>query len=169
MISINFREILKKKGTAVDVAIAVLVCNGAVHAHSLGIGGGFFMTIFIKSEGKSYFLNAREMAPLAANKTMFKDRPKTSTEGPLSVAVPGEIKGYFEAKKRFGNKAISMLELFEPTIRLCEEGFKVTRSLEKAINLFSNDNCYGIECEDQTSKFGKLLRYFYLCITYVVS
>ena len=80
---------MKKKGTAVDVAIAVLVCNGAIHAHSLGIGGGFAMTIFIKSEARSYFLNAREMAPLVSNKTMFTNKPKASTEGPLSVAVPG--------------------------------------------------------------------------------
>ena len=44
-----FREILMKNGTAVDIAIAVLVCNGAVHSHSLGLGGGLFMTIYIKS------------------------------------------------------------------------------------------------------------------------
>ena len=41
---------MKKNGTAVDVAIAVLVCNGAVHSHSLGLGGGFFMTIYIKAQ-----------------------------------------------------------------------------------------------------------------------
>ena len=45
-----FRNIMKKNGTAVDVAIAVLVCNGAVHSHSLGLGGGFFMTIYIKAQ-----------------------------------------------------------------------------------------------------------------------
>ena len=37
-----------KNGTAVDVAIAVLVCNGAVHSFSLGIGGGFFMEVTLK-------------------------------------------------------------------------------------------------------------------------
>ena len=41
---------MKKNGTAVDVAIAVLVCNGAVHSHSLGLGGGFFMAIYIKAQ-----------------------------------------------------------------------------------------------------------------------
>ena len=151
---------MKKKGTAVDVAIAVLVCNGAIHAHSLGIGGGFAMTIFIKSEARSYFLNAREMAPLVSNKTMFTNKPKASTEGPLSVAVPGEIKGYYEAKNRFGNNDISMLELFEPTIKLCIEGFKITRSLEKAIELFVKENCYGNECVNENSKFDSILRYY---------
>jgi gamma-glutamyltranspeptidase len=35
-------------GTAVDAALATLFCNGVVHSQSMGIGGGFLMTIFIK-------------------------------------------------------------------------------------------------------------------------
>ena len=53
--------------------------------------------------------------------------------GVFSIGVPGEIHGYFMAKKRFGNPNISMERLFEPTIKLCEEGIKVSRSLSKAI------------------------------------
>ena len=97
------------------------------------------MTIYIKSEKKSYFLNAREMAPLAANRTMYKNKPKASTEGPLSIAVPGEIKGYFEAKSRFGNPTLTMLDLFEPTINLCNEGFKITHSMKQAIDQFDTN------------------------------
>jgi gamma-glutamyltranspeptidase/glutathione hydrolase/leukotriene-C4 hydrolase len=118
-------NIFRKNGTVVDAAIAVLVCNGAVHSHSLGFGGGFFMTLFIN--GSSYFLNAREKAPSAATKTMFIENPQSSTEGPLAIAIPAELKGYVEAKERFGNPDISLLELFQPTIDLCENGFKVTR------------------------------------------
>ena len=75
------------------------------------------------------------MAPLASTENMFKnnDNPKASKEGALSVAIPGELKGYFEAKKRFGNPTISMLELFQPTIDLCNEGFKTTHSLEQGM------------------------------------
>ena len=143
----KFSDILRQNGTAVDAAIAVLVCNGAVHSHSLGLGGGFFMTVFIKSENKSYFLNAREMAPLASNQTMFIDSQSSSTSGPLAIAVPGELKGYDEAKKRFGNPQLSLLDLFKPTINLCEKGFKVTRSLERAIKAF-----------EYKTKFDKNLR-----------
>lgn len=92
------------------------------------------MVLFIKSEGKSYFLNAREMAPLASTQDMFVKSPKSSTEGPLSIAIPGELKGYFEAKNRFGNPKLTMMDLLEPTIKMCQNGFKVTRSLERAIN-----------------------------------
>ena len=140
-----FRDIFRKNGTVVDAAIAVLVCNGAVHSHSLGFGGGFFMTLFIN--GSSYFLNAREKAPSGATKTMFVENSKGSTEGPLAIAIPAELKGYVEAKERFGNPDISLLELFQPTIDLCENGFKVTRSLERAINQF-----------DSQTKFDQNLR-----------
>ena len=78
-------------GTAVDAAIAVLVCNGAVHSHSLGLGGGFFMTIFIKKEAKSFYLNARETAPLAAHQTMYLKNSTLSTSGPLAIAIPGRV------------------------------------------------------------------------------
>ena len=115
--------------------VACSLC-GAVHSHALGLGGGFFMTIYIKSEKKSYFLNAREMAPLAANRTMYKNKPKASTEGPLSIAVPGEIKGYFEAKR---NPTLTMLDLFEPTINLCNQGFKITHSMKQAIDQFDTN------------------------------
>ena len=144
-----FSDIFKKNGTVVDAAIAVLVCNGAVHSHSLGLGGGFFMTLYIKSEEKSYFLNAREMAPLAAHEEMFMgENPPSSTNGPLAIAVPGELKGYVEAKNRFGNPTLSLLDLLKPTIDLCEQGFKVTRSLERAITKIDNK-----------SKYDKNLRY----------
>ena len=127
------RDIFRKNGTAVDAAIAVLFCNGAVHSHSLGLGGGFFMTVYIKSENKSYFLNAREVAPLNASMNMFLENPGMSTSGPLAVAVPGELKGYVEAKNRFGNPDLSLMDIMLPTIELCENGFLVTRSLERAI------------------------------------
>ena len=53
--------------------------------------------------------------------------------GVFSIGVPGEILGYFKAKEKFGNASIPMERLFEPTIKLCEEGIPVSRSLSKAI------------------------------------
>lgn len=58
-------------GTAIDAAIATLLCEGVILTHSMGIGGGFVATIYTKSQGKIETLIARESAPAAAHKDMF--------------------------------------------------------------------------------------------------
>jgi gamma-glutamyltranspeptidase/glutathione hydrolase/leukotriene-C4 hydrolase len=63
--------------------------------------------------------------------------------GPLSIAVPGEVYGYFEAKKKYGNKNITMLSLMQPTIDMCRKGIEVSwsaaDSLEDSEDLILKD------------------------------
>ncbi|XP_066588884.1 glutathione hydrolase 1 proenzyme-like [Prorops nasuta] len=115
-------DILKKNGTAVDAAIAALLCEGIASLHSMGLGGGFFMTIWHAPNKTAYFLDARETAPNAAHKDMFNDTDQ-STFGGRAVAVPGEILGYREAWKKFGS--LPWAELFQPAIKLCHEGSRI--------------------------------------------
>lgn len=44
------REILKKGGNAVDSAITTLLCMALVLPHSLGLGGGSFITYYDRYE-----------------------------------------------------------------------------------------------------------------------
>ena len=67
------KEILEKKGTAVDAAVAVSFCIGVINMHSAGIGGGGFMLVYQKASKTAEFINYREMAPGKSYRDMYKD------------------------------------------------------------------------------------------------
>ena len=54
-----------------DAAVAGMFCNGVFTSQSMGLGGGFLMTIYQASRGKTFTLNAREAAPGLSERDMF--------------------------------------------------------------------------------------------------
>jgi len=153
------KDVLLRNGTAVDAAIAVLFCNGVAQPQSMGVGGGFLMTIFL-ANGTSLALVARELAPEASTVDMFANQ--SSTVGARTAGVPGEIKGYWEAKQRLGNPEISWSSLIEPAIKMSEEGIEVSsdcaRALKRTEELIKNDpgmrSVYYIEEEKRVLVLG---------------
>ena len=74
-------DVFKRNGTVVDAAIATLFCNGIVNSHSMGIGGGFLMTLYLKEQNKVVTLNARETAPAASGPNMYAGNAELSKRG----------------------------------------------------------------------------------------
>ena len=124
-----FSDILKKGGSAADAAIATLFCEGIACPQSMGLGGGFVLTIYTKSTGKAESLIARDVAPIASNNSMFVN--DNLVTGPLAITVPGELKGYWELHKKYG--VLPWAELVQPSIELCHKGHLITNYLSKVL------------------------------------
>ena len=65
------KNILAQNGSAVDSAIAAMLCIGVVNMHSTGIGGGGFMLVYNQSGRFAEVFDFRETAPAKATEDMF--------------------------------------------------------------------------------------------------
>ncbi len=129
-------EIMKKGGNAYDAMIAVHLALAVAHPTAGNIGGGGFF-VYYNSDGSSGSLDFREMAPGKAFKDMYLDKngnviPDMSTLGGAAVGVPGSISAIFEIHSKFGTLPIE--DLFQPAIKLAQEGFIVTENQSSSLS-----------------------------------
>ncbi|MCB1440082.1 MAG: gamma-glutamyltransferase [Nitratireductor sp.] len=131
------QEMLAKGGSAADALIAAQWVLGLVEPQSSGLGGGAFLLYHDAETNKLVTLDGRETAPLEATPELFLDdagqplRFFDAVIGGRSVGTPGTVALMAEAHKRFGK--LAWKDLFEPAIRLAEEGFKVSPRLNELI------------------------------------
>jgi len=118
------KDVMLRGGNSMDSAVATMYCNSVVNSQSMGLGGGFIMTIYL-ANGTSLALIARETAPAAAFKDMFHGNSDLSHYGPLASGVPGFIMGTWELKQRFGNPSISWESLLKPSYDMCFNGIEL--------------------------------------------
>uniref|UniRef100_A0A2M4BIM3 Putative gamma-glutamyltransferase n=2 Tax=Anopheles marajoara TaxID=58244 RepID=A0A2M4BIM3_9DIPT len=122
-------DILRQNGSAVDAAIATLFCEGITCPQSMGLGGGFLATLYFRDTNRAEAMIAREIAPAAATRDMYVN--SSAVTGGLAVAVPGELKGYWELHQRYGR--LEWATLVEPSIELCRRGHIVTGYLARIL------------------------------------
>uniref|UniRef100_A0A3Q1EUE6 Glutathione hydrolase n=1 Tax=Acanthochromis polyacanthus TaxID=80966 RepID=A0A3Q1EUE6_9TELE len=127
------RNMLQQGGSAVDGAIAALLCTSLVNPQSMGIGGGSIVTIRNKT-GSVKVYNFRETVPRVFNTSLINLCPTTFriSTGSQWIGVPGELRGYETLHKHYGK--LPWATLFEPTIRLARKGFPVPAFLGKFLS-----------------------------------
>ncbi|NXY52635.1 GGT5 hydrolase, partial [Callaeas wilsoni] len=126
------RNILKSGGTAVDAAIAGLICTSVMNPQSSGLGGGVIFTIYNASTGAVEVINARETVPRVFPHNLLSGCGPGFPIGPQWIGVPGELRGYEEAHRRHGR--LPWKALFEPTIKLLLEPLVISPVLERILH-----------------------------------
>lgn len=127
------REILRRGGSAVDAAIAAEMVLGLVEPQSSGLGGGAFITYWDEKTRSVTTYDGRETAPAAAKPDRFltKDGKPMAFEDAvlsgLSVGVPGVLRALYVAHEKHGK--LPWKDLFDPAIKLAENGFHVSPRL----------------------------------------
>lgn len=115
------RNMLQQGGSAVDGAIAALLCTSVVNPQSMGLGGGSIVTVR-ETNGKVKVYNFRETVPKTNKKNLLADCPTTFSlsSGSQWIGVPGELRGYEVLHKKYGR--LPWDKLFAPTVRLARDG-----------------------------------------------
>ena len=130
-------EVLRAGGGAVDAAIAAQLVLTLVEPQSSGIGGGAFLLYWDEAAGRIRAYDGRETAPAAARSDRFLRADGTPMTLPeaigsgRSVGVPGVLRALELAHARHGR--LPWARLFQPAIRLADQGFAVSPRLHRLI------------------------------------
>ncbi|MGC4252263.1 MAG: gamma-glutamyltransferase [Sphingobium sp.] len=131
------QEILRKGGSATDAAIAMMLALNVVEPHNSGIGGGGFLMHHDGATGALESIDGRETAPAAARPDRFMGADgqplsfRDAWPGGTSVGVPGNVRLAWDAHRKWGK--LPWADLFQPAIRLAEDGFEVRERLDTAM------------------------------------
>ena len=119
-------NVLQAGGNAVDAAIATAATLCVVEPTSTGIGGDAFALIWQADEKRLYGLNASGPAPAALSADWIREQghERVPALGPIPVTVPGSLRGWEEALRRFGSMSLDRL-LVRP-LYYAHNGFPVS-------------------------------------------
>ncbi|WP_460151932.1 gamma-glutamyltransferase [Pseudomonas sp. S2_B07] len=129
------RAMLRQGGSAIDAAIAMQAVLTLVEPQSSGIGGGALIVLW---DGKAVrTFDGRETAPAGATEKLFLKSDGTPMAftpaqiGGRSVGTPGVLRALELAHRKHGR--LPWAKLFEPAIKLAEQGFAISPRLHLLI------------------------------------
>ncbi len=135
-------EILKKGGNAIDASVTTGFVLAVTSSSNGNIGGGGFMVAYM-SDGTTFTLDYREIAPAAAHRDMYLDAngeviENMSLRTRASSGVPGTVDGLLKVWKNHGSGNISRRKLLAPAITLAEKGFELSHYEATRFNEYKN-------------------------------
>jgi len=145
--------VLARGGNAIDAAVATGLALGTVEPWMSGIGGGGYMTIYLAETQevkvvefgmRAPFTSIPADYPLASAGVNSSDSfgwPKVENDanihGPLSIAVPGYVRGVALALEEFGTQ--TWQSIIDPACRLAEWGLPIDWYSSSKINTFARE------------------------------
>ena len=126
-------EILRHGGNAIDAAIATNIVQGVVAPETCGIGGDLFALIWIDGETKPFCLDSSGYAGSNVDISSLSSYSDIPLNHPMSVTVPGAVRGWYAMHERFGN--LEMKHLFNQAIEICFKGFEVSTELHQSLKV----------------------------------
>lgn len=159
-------EMLRAGGSAVDAAIAMQAVLGLVEPQSSGIAGGAFLMHWDGRQVQAF--DGRETAPEAATPGMFLKPDgqslgmREAIQSGLSTGTPGVLAMLAEAHRQHGR--LAWARLFEPAIRLADQGFAVSPRLrelvggEPGLRDDPQARAYFFDAEGQPKAVGTVLK-----------
>ena len=127
-------DVLKKGGNAVDASVAIGLALAVTEPNAGNLGGGGFMLVRM-ADGRTNFIDFREIAPSSASRDMYVNDQGEATDqswvGYRASGVPGTVRGLALALGKYGTK--SWESLVEPAHRLASDGFAVTWDLARSL------------------------------------
>jgi gamma-glutamyltranspeptidase/glutathione hydrolase len=119
-------ETLKAGGNAFDAAVAVASALNVTEPAMSGIGGYGTILVYAAEEGNVRFLDSSGKIPAACDSDLF--RPPCpdylqNRRGAKAVSTPGNVNAWESMSEKYGK--LAWPKLFEPAIRLAEEGFEL--------------------------------------------
>ncbi|KAL6929721.1 hypothetical protein ACO0SA_001125 [Hanseniaspora valbyensis] len=125
-----------------DIAVNIGLCIGMINFFNSGIGGGGYATLYEEvsssssssssPSSSSYFYDFRETAPEAWNNSIHN----LTKIGGLSIATPGELKGFAILHERHGSGTISFKNLIKPIVKLGRDGFVIGEVLGATLDKY---------------------------------